>query len=92
MDPKIALRNARILEATVRANSDVQRLWILAELIEDNWQPVDPDLIKARELAAKLMSSLRNELNEPYLSGWYDNSQPVKSILAGIKYGRGDIS
>lgn len=86
MDHKIALRNARILEATMRASSDVQRLWILAELIEDNWKPVDPDLVKAREIVAKNYP-VDSSFYSNYLKGKHDNTE-VLNVVAGIKYGR----
>jgi len=50
-------------------------------------KPVDPDLIEAREIAARNVGSLG--IVNMILQGGMDEGCSVKCALAGIKYGRG---
>ncbi len=56
-------------------------------------RPVDPDLIKAREIADRAIQHLRyypeySERNRNILNGGCDNGVAVRAALAGIKAGR----
>lgn len=59
-------------------------------LWREGWRPpVDPDLIEAREVAAKWVEAKGNpKLAAKYREGIFDGELVVKLTLAGIKRGR----
>lgn len=56
-----------------------------ARLAREGWMPIDPDLIKAREICGDQGSDTTRRL---YNSGRFDDSLQMRIALASIKYGR----
>lgn len=89
------LRAARLIEAKRRwIESETPRREVahLADLYEANWhppEPVDPDLVTAREWHASC-SPNTPEWQASVLSGRLDKSTAIQSYLAGIKHGKAD--
>jgi len=83
------LLKARHKEVVERVGHEVTigSLLCFEHLVKTNWRPVDPDLIKARELASKFWGS-DYALREGYLIGEYDNATSIQQFLEAIKYGR----
>lgn len=82
------LDNARANEAIRLSNnpefSFISVIETAARLARENWRPVDPDLIKAREICA-------NEYplySQGYRKGNFDKSVPLRVAIAGIVYGK----
>lgn len=57
---------------------------IAAALVRTGRKPVDPDLILAREVCAKIWSAWP-DMREGYSAGAYDHQLQVQAILAAIK-------
>jgi hypothetical protein len=84
------LDQARAAEAS-RRSPDIcgftQQLTLAARLAREGWTPtpkVDPDLLAAREWAAKFLPFMADR----FLGGKLDNLEPITCFLAGIKHGR----
>ena len=89
------LDEARIEEATRRAKPDILAFGgktfahHLCDVFNEGWTPppkVDPDLLAAREWAAREHTSLSIVRRK---GDWDENPRHIRAFLAGIKHGRG---
>ncbi len=87
------LNEARIEEATRRAKPDILAFGgktfahHLCDVFNEGWTPppkIDPDLLAAREWAAKFLPFMADR----FLGGRLDNLEPITCFIAGIKHGR----
>jgi hypothetical protein len=84
---ELALRAARLKEAFRRGEKDHSEMSHLADLYETCWtppEPVDPDLLAAREWAVNKWPA--NAVY--YRGGHWDTTASMVAFLAGIKHAR----